>query len=122
MNPGKGPFINALTKASKEVFDEHVGKALDASGFTLEFGKLEQEKEKLESLLKDKTLSEEVKIDYTNWLKDVDEKIDAKLKEKKAMEDEKRKEQAQQEIVASGGEATRNVQKESKGNKFCWIL
>lgn len=121
MSPGKGPFNNDLTKASKEVFDEHVRNALDSSGFTIEFDKLQQEKEQLVSLLKDGTLSEEEKIEYTNLLKDVNEKIDAKLKEREAIEDEKRKERAEEEIKeASGGAATQNVQE--KGGSMCCIL
>ena len=91
MSPGKGPFNNDLTKASKEVFDEHVRNALDSSGFTIEFDKLQQEKEQLVSLLKDGTLSEEEKIEYTNLLKEVNEKIDAKLKEREAIEDKREK-------------------------------
>ena len=120
MNPGKGPFINDLTKASKEVFDEHVRKALDSSGFTVEFDKIQQEKEQLVSLLEDGTLSEEEKIEYTSLLKDVIEKIDAKLKEREAIEGKTRQEQAQQEIEASGGEATKNVEKNNDWN--CCIL
>ena len=120
MNPGKGPFINDLTKASEEVFDEHVRKALDSSGFTVEFDKLKQEKEQIVSMLEDGTLSEEEKIECTNLLKDVNQKIDAKLKEREAIEGKTRQEQAQQEIEASGGEATKNVEKNNGWN--CCIL
>lgn len=110
MNFRKSPFINSLTNASKEVLDEHVEKALDSSGFTVEFEKLEKERRQIEDLLKEGQLSEEEKVKYDKLLREVNVKIDAKEKERKAIEKQKREEQAEKESQESGGEATERVQ------------
>lgn len=110
MNFRKSPFINSLTNASKEVLDEQVKKALDSSGFTVEFEKLEKERRQIEDLLKEGKVSEEEKVKYDNLLREVNVKIDAKEKKRKAIEKQKREEQAENESQESGGAATERVQ------------
>ena len=110
MNLQKSPFINSLTNASKEVLDEHIKKALDSSGFTVESEKLEHERRQIKDLLKEGNLSEEEKVKYDKLLEEVNDKIDAKNRERKAIEKQKREEQAEKESQESGGEATERVQ------------
>ena len=110
MNVQKTPFINSLTSASKEVLDEHIKKALDSSGFTVETEKLEQERRQTKDLLKEGNLSEEEKDKYEELLKEINDKIEAKNRERKEIEKQKREEQAEKESQKSGGEATKRVQ------------
>ena len=99
-----------MTNASKEVLDEQVKKALDSSGFTVEFEKLEKERRQIEDLLKEGKVSEEEKVKYDKLLREINVKIDAKEKERKAIEKRKREEQAENESQESGGAATERVQ------------
>lgn len=123
MNLAKSPFINSLTDASKEVLEERIKKTLDSSGFTLEFEQLKQERERLRKiLLEEKDLSEEDKSEYENLLRDVEDKIEAKNREKKAIEIEERQEHAKKETQnKSGGAATKKV-KARRPKKHCSIL
>lgn len=121
MNLAKGPFINSDTDASKEVLEERIKKTLDSSGFTLEFEQLKQERERLRILLKEKDLSEEDKSEYENSLRDVEDKIDAKNREKRAIENEERQEHTKEETqTESGGAATKKV-KGRRPKKCCSI-
>ena len=85
MNFRKSPFINNLTNASVDDLEEHMKKALDSSGFSVQSEKLEQEKRDIEDLLKEKDLKGEQKVKYETMLKEVNDEID----------DEKRKRAAQ---------------------------
>lgn len=123
MNLTKKPFINSLTNASDEVLKERIKKTLDSSGFTIEFEQLKQERERLRKILQEEEdLSEEDKSKCEKLLRDVEDKIDAKNKEKKAIENEKRQEHAKEETQnESGGAATKKVKGQRRG-KRCSIL
>ena len=108
MNLGKKPFVNSLTDASKEVLEERVKKTLDSSGFTMKFEELEDERKRLSEILQRINLSEEEKSEYENLLRKVDDKIDAKKREKTAIEKEERQKHAKDETKnKSGGAATK---------------
>ena len=123
MNLAKSPFYNSLTGASEEVLEERIKKTLDSSGFTMEFEQLKQERKQLRKiLLEEKDLKEEDKSKFEKLLRDVEDKIDAKNREKKAIENEKRQEHAKEETQnESGGAATKKV-KARRPKKRCSIL
>ena len=84
MNFQKSPFINNLTNASVDDLEEHMKKALDSSGFSVQSEKLEQEKRDIEDLLKEKDLKGEQKVKYETMLKEVNDKIDAEKRKRAA--------------------------------------
>ena len=117
MNQGKDPFIHKLTEASKEVLDERIKQALDSSGFTVEIEKLENDKQELEGRIKEGNLSKEDKDELECELKNVNDKIDEKIKSRKALEEGKRQEQALEAQKESGGKATAELQKKQEAEK-----
>ena len=76
----------------------------------MESEKLEQERRQIKDLLKEGNHSEEEKVKYDKLLEEVNDKIDAKNRERKAIEKQKREEQAEKESQESGGETTERVQ------------
>jgi len=120
MNEGKSPFVNKLTEASKEVLDARIKKALDSSGFVEDLKQLEQEKKVVELQLKEEKLVKKERLELEEYLQTVNDRIDAKQKEIKRLEDEKKKELAQEAQTGSGGAATAKVNAAS--GWWCTIL
>ena len=81
---------------------------------------LEQDKDVVELHLKEEKLSDEERLEWEKYLQTAKEKIDAKQKEIKGLEDEKRKEQTEEAQTGTGGATTAKVEEAS--GRACTIL
>lgn len=118
MIQGKGAFKHKLNEASKKVLDERIKKALDNSGFIEDIDKLQHTKANLESQLKKGNLSEEERKEIEHELQKVKDKIDARNRSRKALEDATRQSQVREAQNESGGEATEKIMQEASESSF----
>lgn len=121
MNEGKSPFIHNLTKASQEVLDGRIQKALDSSGFALDLTHLKEEKEAVESQLSENTANEQDLKALKDRLQRINDKIDVKQTEIDALKETQRKEQVKDAETESGGDTTKKVSDSGRGWK-CVII
>ena len=68
MRKERGPLIHRLTKASKEVLEEEIQKAMDERGITKKEKALREIEEEIKKLLEDKKKSVEEKHDLKKRL------------------------------------------------------
>ena len=121
MNEGKSPFVHNLTKASQEVLDGRIGKALDSSGFAVDLKQLEEEKKVVESQLRENTVSEQDRKTLEDHLQRINDKIDKKQEEIDTLKETQRKEQVKDVETESGGDTTKKVSDDGK-KRGCVIL
>ena len=121
MNEGKSPFVHNLTKASQEVLDGRIGKALDSSGFAVDLKQLEEEKKVVESQLRENTVSEQDRKALEDHLQRINDKIDKKQEEIDTLKETQRKEQVKDAETESGGDTTKKVSDDGK-KRGCVIL
>jgi len=121
MNEGKSPFVHNLTKASQEVLDGRIEKALDSSGFAVDLAQLNEEKEVVESQLSENSLSEQDRKELKDHLQRINDKIDRKQKKIEALREKQRKEQIKDAETESGGDTAKKVSDSDKGSS-CVII
>ena len=109
MNDGKSAFVHNLTKASREVLDGRIKKALDSSCFEVDLKQLEEEKKDFKSWLSEYHLSEQDRKALEDHLQSINDKIDAKQKEIDALKATETKEQVKDAETESGGDTTKEV-------------
>ena len=111
----RGPLIHRLTKASKQVLDEEIKKAMDEQGITKQAEALRKNKEEIKKLLEDKKKSEEEKRDLEKRLteqKEEQTKLEAAAKK---LADEKKQSQLDDAKSPEGGKSTEEVAKKDEG-------
>lgn len=120
MNEGRSPFVHNLTKASNEVLEERIRKALDSSGFEVDLKQLEDDRDRITSQLSGETdLTEDERKELQEYLKEIKLKIDLKQAEIEALKKEKVQEQAEDAATTSGGNTTAKLSSEgSSGSCF----
>ncbi|RMX61356.1 hypothetical protein pdam_00025651, partial [Pocillopora damicornis] len=71
----RGPLIHRLTKASKQVLDEEIKKAMDEQGITEQAEALREDQEEIKKLLEDEKTSEGEKRALEKRFAEQDEKL-----------------------------------------------
>lgn len=110
-----------MTKASQEVLEGRIQKALDSSGFAEDLTHLKEEKEAVESQLSENIASEQDREALEDRLQGINDKIDVKQKEIDALKETQRTEQVKDAETESGGDTTKKISDSAKGG-ICVII
>ncbi|XP_068683033.1 uncharacterized protein [Montipora capricornis] len=110
MNEERSPFIHHFTKASNEVLEKSIRKALDSSGFEIDLQKLEGEEKRIKSSLSGEAdIPEEDRKKLEEQLVIINDQLDSKRKEIEDLKKEKLQEQAREAATESGGETAEKL-------------
>ena len=118
MRAGKGPFMHKLNKASQDVLDKEIKKAMKESGLTQQAEALSQKQKELEEQMADKDKSEQEKNKLAEEL--------AKQKEEKEQLEKEKQDLTNQVTAAlendaqspSGGTVTQEVGESDTGGCY----
>lgn len=124
MNEGKKAFVHNLTKASREVLDRRIKKALDSSGFEVDLKKLMEERMAIQRACISEIckynhggpVSEQDRIAWEDHLQSIDDKIDEEKKKIDALKATQMEEQVKEVDTESGGDTTEKV----SGKAWIW--
>ena len=111
----RGPLIHRLTKASKQVLEEEIKKAMDEQGITEQAEALRKDQEEIKKLLEDEKTSEGEKRALEKRFAEQDEKLAELDAAARKLTDEKKQSQLDDAKSPDGGKSTEEVAKKDEG-------
>ena len=111
----RGPLIHRLTKASKQVLEEEIKKAMDEQGITEQAEALRKDQEEIKKLLEDEKTSEGEKRALEKRFAEQDEKLAELDAAARKLADEKKQSQLDDAKSPDGGKSTEEVAKKDEG-------
>ena len=111
----RGPLIHRLTKASKQVLEEEIKKAMDEQGITEQAEALRKDQEEIKKLLEDEKTSEGEKRALEKRFAEQDEKLVELHAAARKLADEKKQSQLDDAKSPEGGKSTKEVAKKDEG-------
>lgn len=111
----KGPLIHYLTKVSEEQLNEVIARAMEETGLARQEKEICRQQEKIKRQLEEEQRVDAENHDLKNRLAELEIKMEEWEAKKRQLEEEKREQQRKEAETESGGEATENIRKKSRG-------